>query len=40
MIAQKPLKGLLPSVINGLSPGLVPEKESKKSKKETETTEE
>jgi hypothetical protein len=40
MIAQKPLKGLPPSVINGLSPGLVPEKESKKSKKETETTEE
>ena len=40
MIAQKPLKGLPPSVINGLSPGLVPEKESTKSKKETETTEE
>ena len=35
MIAQKPLKGLPPSVINGLCPGLVPEKESTKSKKET-----
>jgi len=42
MIAQKPLKGLPASVINGVCPGLVPEKESKKSKKEqeTETTEE
>jgi len=36
MIAQKPLKGLPPSVINGLSPGLVPEKPSKKGQKETE----
>ena len=36
MIAQKPLKGLPPSVINGLCPGLVPEKPSKKGKKETE----
>ena len=36
MIAQKPLKGLPPSVINGLCPGLVPEKPSKKGQKETE----
>ena len=43
MIAQKPLKGLPASVINGLSPGLVPEKEkpAKKSKAENqEVTEE
>lgn len=36
MIAQKPLKGLPASVINGLSPGLVPEKPSKKGQQETE----
>lgn len=36
MIAQKPLKGLPPSVINGLCPGLVPEKPSKKGQQETE----
>ena len=36
MIAQKPLKGLPASVINGLSPGLVPEKPSKKGQKATE----
>lgn len=40
MIAQKPLKGLPPSVINGLCPGLVPEKPSKKGQKETQEIEE